>query len=33
MDAVEHFAELGTLVEMGHADEDQRAMLRWVMEG
>lgn len=32
-DETEHFAELGALVDMGLATEEQRQMLRWVLEG
>ena len=32
-DMTEHFAELGALVDMGLATDEQRAMLRWVVEG
>lgn len=32
-DPVEHFAELGALVEMGLASDEQQRMLRWVLEG
>lgn len=32
-DPVEHFAELGALVDLGLATDEQARVLRWIMEG